>query len=116
MNKSKVKLQITIHLTEDGLVGVGGFPNNLRAAQDIMNAASISVTDYFINQAKAGKLDDKGTVIESKIIQPKKSIIRKQLQCHTDGCYNHIVKHSCYCRDCLDKIEKVLFLRDGGRC
>jgi len=47
-------------------------------------------------QAKAGKLDDKGNVIESKIIQPNRPIIRLDAKQHMKGPINKGRKDGMY--------------------
>ena len=76
-NKSAVAvMEIKIQVTQDGKVGVMGFPKNVIDATRIMNAATNSVIEFFWNYAKDGNLDKNGTIIESKIIEAKKPIIR----------------------------------------
>ena len=84
-DKPELQMQVTINVMKDGRIGVGGFPTNFMQASQIMHAAHDSVMNYFIEQAKAGKLDDKGTVIESKIIQPKKPILKLNAKQHRMG-------------------------------
>lgn len=81
-DKNELTMQIIINVTNDGRVGVAGFPTNLIQAQQILHAANVSMMEYFIGHAKAGRMDDKGTVIESKIIQPNNPIIKLNAKQH----------------------------------
>jgi len=73
--KNGAVMQVVIQVTKDGRVGVSGFPKNVIDAMKIMHAATGSVIEFFGNHAKDGKLDKMGTIIESKIIQPKMPVI-----------------------------------------
>ena len=75
MNNTDLAMQVTINVTKDGRLNVNGFPTNLQGAQQVLHGASDAITAYFIGQAKAGKLDDQGNVIESKIIPANKPIL-----------------------------------------
>jgi hypothetical protein len=63
-------LQMRITVMADGNVSVSGFPTSLRDAQNLLNMAAQATIEYFIDQAKAGTLDDNNTVIPKKIIEP----------------------------------------------
>lgn len=65
-------LQMRITAMSDGNVNVSGFPTSLRNAQNLLNMAAQATIEYFIEQAKAGNLDDNNTVIPKKIIESKK--------------------------------------------
>lgn len=66
---------VTVTQHSDGNVFVKGFPSHLGTALGVMFNAIVAVVSYFIDNARAGKLNDDGFVSESKIIQPKSNII-----------------------------------------
>jgi hypothetical protein len=70
-NQSEPSMQIVVSVKKDGSLDVSGFPKNLVQAMQVIDAARGAIVNYFIEHAKAGHLDDTGTVIESNIIQPK---------------------------------------------
>ncbi len=72
----ELAIQIIINVGVDGRLSVSGFPNNVTQAQNILHSTSDAINNYFIEAAKAGKLDDKGNVVKSNIIQPDKPIIQ----------------------------------------
>lgn len=82
MNNQELSMQVVIAITNDGRLSVNGFPKNLQHAQQIIHGANDAINNYFIMQAKDGKLDDKGNVIESKIIPVKQPIIRMDAKQH----------------------------------
>lgn len=65
-------LQIKITAMRDGNVNVSGFPTSLPTALKLLSAAKNAVVDHFINQAKAGNLDDHNTILPKKIIETQK--------------------------------------------
>lgn len=75
MNNQDLAMQIIITVTKDGRLSVNGFPNNLQGALQVIHGAHDAITAYFIGKAKAGEMDDKGNVIESKIIKPDRPIL-----------------------------------------
>jgi len=84
-DKQELSMQVTINVMKDGRIGVGGFPKNIVDAMKIMNAATNSVIEFFSNHAKDGKLDKNGTIVESKIIQPKNPTIKLNAKQHMMG-------------------------------
>ena len=68
-------MKVEIHVMRDGRVEVMGFPSNFNDAMQIMKAGLHRVANHFIQMAKDGKLDDKLTIEQSKIVTPNKSIV-----------------------------------------
>ena len=68
-------LQAKITAMSDGSVSVNGFPSNLSTALHLITAAHNAVINHFINQAKAGNLDDNNTIIPPKIITSQKPVL-----------------------------------------
>jgi len=71
----KVTLKIDIELLDNGQIRVNGFPKNTQQAVNIMNAATGTIINYFIEKAKDGEIDQMGNVIDSKIIKPDNLIV-----------------------------------------
>jgi len=68
-------VQCRITAMSDGNVNVNGFPTNLLASLDLFFAAFKAIIVLFINQAKAGNLDHRNTIIPKKIIQQDKKLV-----------------------------------------
>ena len=75
MPDPKVTLRIDIELLDNGQIRVNGFPKNTQQAVNIMNAATGTIINYFIEKAKDGEIDQLGNVIDSKIIKPDNLIV-----------------------------------------
>ncbi len=73
--ENKMVMEIKIQVTNDGRVGVVGFPKNMVDATRIMTAALNSVVEFFGQYAKDGKLDKNGTIVENKIVPISNKII-----------------------------------------
>lgn len=73
--ENKMVMEIKIQVTNDGRVGVVGFPKNMVDATRIMTAALNSVVEFFGQYAKDGNLDKNGTIVESKIVPISNKII-----------------------------------------
>lgn len=75
MTDPKVALNITIEILDNDQIRVNGFPKNLQGAINIMNAATGTIINYFLEKARDGVLDPAGNVIESNIIKPDNLIV-----------------------------------------
>ena len=73
--KDTYAIKLTITVTNGGQIGVNGFPTNIQAAVDVMNAATKAIINFFLEKARNGELDELGSVIDSKVIKPDKRII-----------------------------------------
>ena len=71
-------MQMKITALSDGTIAVNGIPHNPNTALQLIAGATGAITNFFMNKAKEGKLDDKNNLIESKIISPsdKKIILQ----------------------------------------
>jgi hypothetical protein len=65
-------MQVKITAMSDGNVNVNGFPTNLSAAMQILSSATQAIVSHFMSEAKAGNVDEAGTIIPKKIIEPQK--------------------------------------------
>lgn len=68
-------LQTKITMMSDGSANVNNFPTNLLACLDLFFAAFKAVVMHFIEQAKAGNLDEKYTMIPKKILTKNKTLV-----------------------------------------
>jgi len=75
MPDPKVTLKIIIELLDNDQLRVNGFPKNTQQAINIMNAATGTLINYFIEKARDGEVDEMGNVTESNIIKPDNLII-----------------------------------------
>ena len=76
LNRKKPKWRIIIEAMPDGSVNVNGFPTQWSVATAILNTAAGIINNYFIQNAREGKVDDNLCIIESPILLPdKKKII-----------------------------------------
>lgn len=73
--KDAYAVKILIAITNEGKMSVTGFPLNVHTAQKIMQGATGTVMNYFIEGARAGNMDEAGNVTKSKIIKLNKNII-----------------------------------------
>lgn len=72
--RQKPVATVVIIVNNDGSVQVSGFPTNLIAAMNIMNAGMTRVAEHFARMAQQGKVDDNLTLEQSRIIQPDNGI------------------------------------------
>jgi len=75
MTEPKVALRISIELLDNDQIRVNGFPQNVQQAIQIMNAATGTIINFFIEKAVAGELDQMGNVSSSNIIKPDNLIV-----------------------------------------
>ena len=75
MTEPRVSLRIGIEILDNGQISVNGFPKNAQQAIQIMNAATGTIINYFIEKAASGNLDERGNVTDENIIKPKGNII-----------------------------------------
>ena len=75
MPEPKIELKVTIEILENNQIRVNGFPKNTQQAINLMNAATGTIINYFLEKASAGEIDMHGNVIESNIIKPKNNLI-----------------------------------------
>ena len=75
MTEPKVTLRIGIEILDNGNIRVNGFPKNTQQAIQIMNAATGTIINYFMEKAVAGELDEMGNVTSSNIIKPDNLIV-----------------------------------------
>lgn len=66
--------EVRIIVYPDNRIEVRGFPTNLIAAMNIMNAGATRVAQHFAIQAKEGNLDDNLNLEQSRIIKPKMQV------------------------------------------
>ncbi len=70
--------QVRITALSDGSINVMGFPKDLNAALSIMDQGKNTVVQYFIQQAKENRLNDRNVVDGGNIIVPKKGLLKLQ--------------------------------------
>lgn len=66
--------EVKIIVYPDNRIEVRGFPMNLIAAMNIMNAGTARVAQHFAIQAKEGNLDENLNLEQSRIIKPKMQV------------------------------------------
>jgi len=64
----KPKMTICIDVLQNNQVEIRGFPSNYNMAMEIMTVGIRRLHAYFVEQAKDGKIDDKGN-LEKPMIQ-----------------------------------------------
>lgn len=75
--QEKPLYQVLITISKNGDVNVQGFPDNVAAANDFISKANLALWGYFINEAAAGRVDNRGNVIRTKIEVPSPAQIQK---------------------------------------
>ena len=75
MTDPKVTLKITIEILDNDQIRVNGFPKNTQQAINLMNAATGTIVNYFVEKARSGDVDEMGNVTESNIIKPDNLIV-----------------------------------------
>jgi hypothetical protein len=75
MTEPKVSLRIGIEILDSGQIRVNGFPKNTQQAINIMNAATGTIINYFVEKARNGEMDELGNVTDNNIIKPDNLIV-----------------------------------------
>jgi hypothetical protein len=68
-------MQMKITLLSNQTISVGGIPQDLNVALDILAGASKAVTLHFVGRAKEGKLDGKNRIVQDKILMPDNKLV-----------------------------------------
>jgi hypothetical protein len=71
---------VQIIVNSSGGVSVRNFPDKLINCLDIFDQARNAVIDHFMTAMRDGKVDETGTLIKSKIIQPGKDLVSTRVQ------------------------------------
>ena len=75
MTDPKVTIKIDIEVLDNNQIKVNGFPKNAQQAINIMNAATGTIINYFIEKARNGEVDQMGNITDSNIIKPDNLIV-----------------------------------------
>ena len=67
---NQVAFVSTITVLKNGNVAVEGIPTNIAQAHKLVSDFNAAINGYFINEAREGRIDDNGTLIQTKIQTP----------------------------------------------
>ncbi len=75
--KARLVLTVDLLTTPQGVMvtRVNGFPNNWPLTINIVTQIPIIINKFFTNKFNAGELDEKLSIIQSKIVTPGKNIV-----------------------------------------